>query len=142
MAAELLKAGRVQTKSQNRRENAMTNAELNAMPSISSLMTTDELFEWPASRKKGSARHRHRILRTRPVEVLRCRPIRRARNVVGGFRCQGFVRTPESRGWIAAVDLPGDKYEAMMDKVAQHALTTARAVARFQGGNRDDPHGP
>jgi len=54
MAAELLKAGRVQTKSQNRRENAMTNAELNAMPSISSLMTTDELFEWPAAGKRAA----------------------------------------------------------------------------------------
>ena len=33
----------------------MTNAELNAMPWTASLMTTDELFEWLASRK-GAAR--------------------------------------------------------------------------------------
>ena len=72
--------------------------------------------------QKGRARHRHRVLRTRPVEVLRCRPIRRARNVsLEDFVAKWFVRTPESRGWIAAVDLPSDKYESMMDRVAQQA---------------------
>ena len=32
----------------------MTNAELNAMPWTASLMTTDELFEWLASRKEAA----------------------------------------------------------------------------------------
>ena len=66
----------------------MTNAELNAMPWTASLMTTDELFEWLASRKRAALAIDIEFLRTRPVEVLRCRPIRRARLVVGGFRHQ------------------------------------------------------
>ena len=58
--------------------------------------------------QKGSARHRHRILRTRkscaadPYGVLEMS--------LEDFVAKWFVRTPESRGWIAAVELPDDKY--------------------------------
>ena len=66
----------------------MTHAELNAMPWTASLMTTDELFEWLASRKGAARAIDIESCRSRPLEVLRCRPIRRARLVVGKFRRQ------------------------------------------------------
>ena len=106
----------------------MTHAELNAMPWTASLMTTDELFEWLASRKGAAL----------AIDIEYCE-LGQWKSCVAdpygvldwsseNFGTKWFVRTPESHGWIAAVDLPGDKYEAMMDKVAQHALATAHAV--------------
>ena len=103
----------------------MTNAELNAMPWTASLMTTDELFEWLASRK-GAARNidiefcelgQWRSSAADPYGVLEMSS--------EDFSAKWFVRSPESCGWIAASDLPG-KYESMlMGRVARHALATA-----------------
>ena len=66
----------------------MTNAELNAMPWTAALMTTDELFEWLANRREAARAIDIEICRARPVEVLLCRPVWRARCGVGGSRCQ------------------------------------------------------
>ena len=106
----------------------MTNAELNAMPSISSLMTTDELFEWPAAGKRAALAIDIKSCELGQWKSCAADPYGVLEMSLEDFVAKWFVRTPESRGWIAAVDLPGDKYEAMMDKVAQHALTTAGAV--------------
>ena len=104
----------------------MTNAELNAMPWTASLMTPDELFEWLASRKEAA-----RAIDIKSCELDQWKSC--AANPYGvldwsseDFGTKWFVRTPESRGWIAAVDLPGDKYESMMDRVAQQAWANAR----------------
>jgi len=44
------------------------------------------------------------------------------------FGTKWFVRSPESRGWIAAANLPDDKYTAMMGRVARYVLATAQAA--------------
>ena len=106
----------------------MTNAELNAMPWTASLMTTDELFEWLASRKKAALAIDIESCELGQWKSCAADPYGVLDWSSENFGTKWFVRTPESRGWIAAVDLPGDKYEAMMDKVAQHALATAHAV--------------
>ena len=101
----------------------MTNDELNTMPWTASLMTTDELFEWLASRKEAA---RAIDIATAELDQWRSSPA----DPYGvldlsseNFGTKWFVRSPESRGWIAAVDLPDDKYEAMMVKVAHtHAV--------------------
>ena len=101
----------------------MTNAELHAMPWTASLMTTDELFEWLASRK-GAARN---------IDIESCELGQWRSSAADPYgvlemssedsSAKWFVRSPESCGWIAASDLPGDKYESMlMGRVAQHAL--------------------
>ena len=105
----------------------MTNAELNAMPWTANLMTVEELFEWLASRKEAA----------RAIDIESCElgqwkscpadPYGVLDLSSENFGARWFVRTAESRGWIAAVDLPDDKYEAMMDKVAQHKLINAHA---------------
>ena len=106
----------------------MTNAELNAMPWTAPLMTTDELFEWLA-RRKGAAR---------AIDIESCElgqwkscaadPYGVLDFYSGDFGTKWFVRSPESRGWIAAVNLPDDKYAVMMARVAQRALATAHAA--------------
>jgi hypothetical protein len=104
----------------------MTNDELNAMPRTASRMTTDELFEWLASRKEAA-----HAIDIETCELAQWRSCADDPYGVLGSNETGnrwFVRSPESRGWIAADDLPDDKYAEMLDKIAQHALATARAV--------------
>ena len=105
----------------------MTNAELNAMPWTASLMITDELFVWLASRKEAPLAIDIESCRARPVEVLRRRPIRRARlsleiSAPNGSSARRKVAAG-SRGGSGGRQIRGE-----MDKVAQHALATAHAV--------------
>ena len=88
----------------------MTNAELNAMPSISSLMTTDELFEWPASRKRAALAIDIESCELGQWKSCAADPYGVLDWSSQDFGTRWFVRTPESRGWIAAVELPDDKY--------------------------------
>jgi hypothetical protein len=106
----------------------MTNAELNAMPWTASLMTTDELFEWLASRK-GAAR----VIDIESCELGQWKssaadPYGVLEMSLEDFGTKWFVRSPESRGWIAAANLPDDKYTAMMGRVARYVLATAQAA--------------
>ena len=78
----------------------MTNAELNAMPWTAILMTTDELFEWLANRKEAA----------RAIDIETCERWKSCADdpygVLGSNEDAGtrwFVRSPESRGWIAAL---------------------------------------
>ena len=103
----------------------MTNAELNAMPWTASLMTTDELFEWLANRREAA-----RAIDIETAELSQwkscfCRPVWRAGCVVGAVGAKWFVRSPDSRGWIAEFDLPTDKQQAVMDRAAQNKLANA-----------------
>ena len=93
----------------------MTNAELHAMPWTASLMTTDELFEWLASRK-GAARN---------IDIESCELGQWRSSAADPYgvlemssedsSAKWFVRSPESCGWIAAVRPAGRQIRVHVD---------------------------
>ncbi len=120
-----------------------TEDELHAMPQTRHLMTAEELEQWAQSRKEAG----------RAIDVATCE--------LGSWRAdyadpygvrqltpeayletKWFVRSPESRGWVHAGDLPEDIVVALCHRIHLEARLFDAAAEKHPGWKFGAPFRP